>query len=117
MVEFEVNCIQRVRPEAAHHEITHLGHGGFACRIPVELAILQIRGRLNLYYTLDPVTQARVYIDVRRERGKCPYLQTRADEQWTDHLLALPECRPNYRVIREGVALDMRHAVRFLKPR
>jgi len=117
MIELEVNCIQRARPEATHHGITHLGHRGFACRIPVELVILQLRGGLNAYYTLDPATLARVYLGVRREAGKCPYLQAQVGDLWTDHLLALPECRPNYRVIREGVALDSRQAVRFLVPR
>jgi hypothetical protein len=117
MIELEVNCLQRARPEARHHEITHLGHRGFACRIPVELAILQIRGGLNLYYTLDPATLARVYIGLRREAGKCPYLQAHVGDRWTGHLLALPECRAGYRVIREGAALDTRQAVRFLAPR
>lgn len=117
MIELEVNCVQRSRPDATHHDLTHLGHLGFACRIPVDLVILQIRGKLNRYYTLDPQTQERVYVELRRETGKCPYLQTQAGGHWTGHLLALPDCRPTDRIIREGVTLDTRQAVRFLVPR
>lgn len=117
MNELEIDCIQRARPGAAHHQITYLGHRGFACRIAVELAIVHIRGDLNAFFTLDPETGQRVYIAVRRESGRCPYLQARLGDAWTDHLLALPECRPSYRVIRDGVGLRPHEAVRFHSPR
>ncbi|MCZ2498608.1 DUF3892 domain-containing protein [Xylophilus sp. Kf1] len=117
MNELEVNCIQRSKPLATHHVITHLGHTGFACRIPVGLAIVQIRGKLNVFYTVDPITQNRIYIGVRREPGHCPYLQAHIDGQWTDHLLMLPETRPSFRVIRDGANTGTRQNVRFLQPR
>jgi len=31
------------------------------------------------------------YVAVRHPTGRAPYIQTRADETWTDNLLALPE--------------------------
>lgn len=117
MNDLEVNCIQRPEPGAPHHLITHLGHRGFACRIPVELAIVQIRGNLSNFFMVDPLTRARVEIAVRREVGRCPYLQARVDGLWTEHLLALPECRLGWRLIRDGVMLETRQSARFLAPR
>jgi len=117
MNELEVNCIQRSKPQATHHVITHLGHLGYACRIPVALAIMQVRGKQNVFYTVDPGTQSRVYIGVRREPGRCPYLQAQIDGDWTDHLLMLPETRPSFRVIRDGATIGTRLNVRFLASR
>ncbi|QHI98832.1 DUF3892 domain-containing protein [Xylophilus rhododendri] len=117
MIELEVNCIQRPHPEAPHHLITHLGHSAFECRIPVELAITQIRGKLSRYYVLDAATDERIYVDVRREPGRVPYLQAQIEGVWTDHLVRLPECSRRFRLIREGRSLDMRQSARFLAHR
>ncbi len=100
MDELEVDCIQRARPGARHEQITHLGHSGFACRIPVDRAIQQIRGEVSSFYLLDKPSRTRIAIAVRREAGKAPYLQALVGGVWTDHLLALPECRPSFRLIR-----------------
>lgn len=118
MTELEVNCVQRAYADAPHHYlITHVGHREFACRMPVALAVVQIRGRLSRFYVLDPTTQARVYIDLRRESGKRPYLQARIDGTWTEHLLNLQECRTSFRLIREGVSAEIPRSVRFLLQR
>lgn len=117
MNELEVNCIQRSKGLASHHVITHLGHLGYACRIPVALAIVHLRGQTHVYYTVDPATRSRVYIGVRREAGHCPYLQAHIHGEWTDHLLMLPETRPSFRVIRDGANTGTRQNVRFLAPR
>lgn len=118
MTELEVNCVQRAYPDAAHHYlITHLGHRGFACRMPVALAVVQIRGRLSRFYVLDPTTQTRVYIDLRREKGKRPYLQARIDGTWTEHLINLQDCRASFRVIREGLSAEIPRSVRFMQQR
>lgn len=115
MTELEVDCVQRAYPDAAHHYlITHVGHRGFACRMPVALAVVQIRGRLSRFYVVDPTTQARVYIDLRRESGRRPYLQAQIDGTWTEHLLELQECRTSFRVIREGLSAEIPKSVRFL---
>lgn len=113
MNELEVNCVQRVRPDADHHEITHLGHLGFGCMVPVELAVVQVMSRVNRFYTVDPRTQTRIFIEVRREAGHCPYLQAQFHGEWTQHLLALPECRPSFRIIRAGVTSETRYPKRF----
>lgn len=117
MNELEVNCIERSRAQANHHVITHLGHLGYACRIPVALAIVQVRGKISVFYTVDPASQKRIYIAVRREPGYRPYLQARIGDEWTDHLLMLPETRPSFRVIRDGANTGTRLNVRFLKQR
>lgn len=121
MNELEVNCVERSKgnaeAEAGHHAITHLGHMGFACRIPVALAIQQIRGMLNRFYTVDPAGKGRVYIEVRREAGRCPYLQARLGGDWTEHLLLLPTARPAYRLIRDGAVSGSRLRVRFMAQR
>ena len=118
MNELEVNCVERSKgaAEADHHTITHLGHIGFACRIPVALAIQHIRGMFNRFYTVDPASKLRIYIEVRREAGRCPYLQARTGGDWTGHLLMLPPARPAFRVIRDG-AVGSRLGARFLVQR
>ena len=117
MNELEVNCVERSETGADHHAITHLGHMGFACCIPVALAIQHIRGMLSRFYTVDPVSRSRVYIEVRRVAGRCPFLQAQTGGDWTEHLMKLPTARPAYRVIRDGAVKGSRASVRFLAKR
>lgn len=97
--EFEVNCINKPNRESKHEHITHIGHTINAWRLTREVAIQRIDNKAEAFYTVDPESKKKVYIDVVREAGKNPYLRTHADGEWNNNLLAQQECGTNCKLI------------------
>lgn len=92
MAEYQVTCINKPDRTSQHEHITHIGNIQANWRMTRELAIAQIDGKINSFYTVDRITGARAYIGVVRVAGRAPYLRTYADGVWNDNLLALAEC-------------------------
>lgn len=100
MAEYQVTCINKPDRNSRHEHITHIGNTLNNWRMTRELAIAQIDGKINSFYTVDRVSGKRAYIGVVREAGKAPYLRTYADGVWNDNLLALVECGSNCELVR-----------------
>lgn len=88
MADVQVTCINKPNRESRHEHITHLG--GFNWRLTREDVIRRIDGKIDTFYTM--VGGKRADVAVRRDAGRLPYVQTHADGQWNNNLLALPEC-------------------------
>jgi hypothetical protein len=88
MADVQVTCINKPDRESRHEHITHLG--GVRWRFTREEVIRRIDGKIDTFYTL--VGGKRANVGVVREVGKVPYVQTHADGQWNNDLLALTEC-------------------------
>ena len=88
MADVQVTCINKPDRESRHEHITHLGGAGW--RLSREEVIRRIEGTIDTFYT--SVGGKRADVGVRREAGKAPYVQTHADGQWNNNLLALTEC-------------------------
>ena len=89
MADLQVNCVNKPDRMSTHEHITHLG--GIGWRITRDEVIRRIDARTDTFYTMAAGKRADVY--VRREPGKQPYVQTKADGVWSNNLLALEECR------------------------
>lgn len=86
--EREVTCI-RTQPRLDRHKgITHLGGKGWLMTRWQMTASIESGG--GVYYLR--VNGTRASIQVSAGDGE-PYLRAVVDGQWTDDLLALPECR------------------------
>jgi hypothetical protein len=99
MIGYEVNCIQKAGIDATHEHITHIGHVGDQWRITTECAIARIETHTEVFYTEDQDTGERNYIAVVRETGKAPYLRAYANGDWTDRLLAQPDCNADCSIV------------------
>jgi len=67
----------------------HLGGQGW--RLDRDDTIRRIESLTDTFYT--DINGKRADLAVRRQQGKQPYVQTRADGVWNNNLLALQECR------------------------
>lgn len=86
--EREVTCI-RTQPRTDRHKaITHLGGKGWLMTRWQVTASIDSGG--GVFYL--QVDGKRASIQVVAGNGE-PYLRSVVDNQWTDDLLALPECR------------------------
>jgi hypothetical protein len=84
----EVTCI-RTQPRLDRHKaITHLGGKGWLMTRWQVTASIDSGG--GVFYL--QVDGKRASIQVVAGNGE-PYLRSMVDNQWTDDLLALPECR------------------------
>lgn len=93
MKEFQVTCINKPNRMSAHEHITHIGNATGSWRLSREEAIRRIDSKQEAFYTVDLMTDRKIYIGVIRGDGnKAPYLRTYADGKWYDNLLALAEC-------------------------
>lgn len=90
--EFLVNCITKPDPENTHERITHIGNNVNKWRLNAATAIVRIEGQSEAYYTLEKVTQKKMYVGVVRSEGKQPYLRTHSDGVWNNNLLAQDQC-------------------------
>jgi hypothetical protein len=86
--EREVTCIRTQPHRDRHKGITHLGGTGWLMTRWQMTASIESGG--GVYYVR--VNGTRANIQVAAGDGE-PYLRAVADNQWTDALLALPECR------------------------
>jgi hypothetical protein len=98
--EYQVTCINKLDRNSRHEHITHIGNTLGNWRMTREMAIAQIEGKINSFFTVDRVSGKRAYVGVVREAGKAPFLRTYADGVWNDNLLALAECGANCQVVR-----------------
>lgn len=87
MADVQASCVKKTG--ATHQTITHLGGtgGGGWCWTKTQV-IDSIKGGTNTFFT--NVGGRRAEIVVVNENP--PYLQTKADGQRTNNLLALPPC-------------------------
>lgn len=87
MADVRVTCINKQPRNDPHEGITHLGGAGW--KWPRADVIQSIENGTNTFYTQG--SNGRVNIGVvDGPNGK--YVRTYANGQWTDNLLALPEC-------------------------
>jgi hypothetical protein len=86
--EREVTCIRTQPRQDRHKAITHLGGKGWLMTRWQVTASIDSGG--GVYYLL--VGGRRADIQVVAGNGE-PYLRSVVDNEWTDDLLALPECR------------------------
>ena len=87
MADVRITCITKNPRNNTHEGITHLGNSaGKWSRAEV---IGWIESGQNTFYTLANNLRANIAV-VNGAHGK--YLRTHADGQYTDNLLALPEC-------------------------
>ena len=88
MADVQITCINKTPRDDTHSGITHLGNSqGKWTRQQV---IDWINRKENTFYT--SVNGKRADIGVYDDKVHAPYLRTYADKQWTNNLLALPEC-------------------------
>ncbi len=87
MADARVSCINKNPRDDTHEGITHLG--GADWKWTRAKVIQSIRDKTNTFYTSVNGKRANIGI-VEGTNGA--YVRTYADNQWTDNLLALPEC-------------------------
>lgn len=88
MADVQITCINKAPRDDTHHGITHLGNSqGKWTRAQV---IGWINSQEHSFFTM--VAGKRANIGVYDDNTRNPYLRTYADNQWTNNLLALPEC-------------------------
>jgi hypothetical protein len=89
--EREVTCI-RTQPRLDRHKgITHLGGKGWLMTRWQMTASIESGG--GVYYLRVNGTRASIRVADREDE---PYLRAVIGSQWTDDLLALPECREGH---------------------
>ena len=90
MADVQVECINKMQRASTHEGITHLGgNAGGGWRWTRQQVIDSIKARTNTFYTLVSGKRADVGV-INGSAGE--YVRTYADGQWSDNLLALPEC-------------------------
>jgi hypothetical protein len=87
MADIQVTCVNKQPRDDPHQGITHLG--GATWKWTRGQVITSIEGKTNTFYTLNDGRRADVGV-VDGPGGK--YVRTHRDGQWTNNLLALPEC-------------------------
>jgi hypothetical protein len=86
MADVRVRCTNK-RTRGNHQSITHLGGPGW--RWSRQQVVNSILSRTNTFY----VDEGGRRVSVRVRRGLHGYfVQTWADGQWRNNLIALPEC-------------------------
>jgi len=90
MADVQLTCVVKLSPDSPHEDITHMGTSRQVWSR--ERVIAWIEARTDTFHTIGP-NGKRAEVAVVREPGKPPYLRSRADGEWNDNLLALPQCR------------------------
>lgn len=88
MPDLWVTCVSRVKGRNAHSAITHLGGSGW--RWSRAQVVELIRYGSHDFYLVAEVGLCRLGV-VDGPEG--PQLRAHSEGEWTDALLALPECR------------------------
>ncbi|MGE0119568.1 MAG: DUF3892 domain-containing protein [Dongiaceae bacterium] len=88
MADVQVLCINKIPRDDPHHGITHLGGNGW--KWTRQQVIESIKNGSNTFFTY--VSNKRADVKVRRSAQGNEYVQTQADGQWNNNLLALYEC-------------------------
>ncbi len=87
MADVQVTCINKQARNNPYEGITHLG--GPRWRWTRQEVVDSINQKTNTFYTLVNGKRANIGV-VDGPNGQ--YVQTYADGQWNNNLLALPEC-------------------------
>ena len=87
MADVQVTCINKQPRDDTHEGITNLG--GYGWKWTRQAVVDSINAKTNTFYT--SVNGKRANIGVRQGRNG-QYVQTHADGEWNNNLLALPEC-------------------------
>lgn len=89
MAEYQVNCINKPHRDSPHEAISHLGGNHWKM---TRLDVWQrLTSKTDQFFT--QVNGRRAYLYPRESSNGTKYVQTHADNQWTNNLLSLPECR------------------------
>ena len=88
MADVLVTCVNKQPRQDPHEGITHLG--GATWKWTRAQVIASIEDGSNTFYTFNDGRRANVgVVDGPNEK----YVRTHRDGQWTNNLLALPECQ------------------------
>lgn len=87
MSDAQVTCINKQPRNNTHEGITHLG--GTNWKWTRQEVINSINAKTNTFYTMSNGQRADIGVV---EGANGPYVRTYANGEWTDNLLALPEC-------------------------
>lgn len=85
----QVTCINKPNRDSSHEAITHIG--GTNWKWTVSKAVTAIENNEWSFYTM--VGGKKANIGVRKGSTGRKFLQTHADGQWNNNLLALAECQ------------------------
>ena len=94
MNERQVQCTTKSPAGSKNHQhITHIGG-----RLPLPRyistsdAIVAIRSNPRAFFTIDPSTKRKAYVEIIGPTTSNPYLRTVADGIPINNLIELPEC-------------------------
>jgi len=91
MADLRVTCISKIPPGDRYEHITHLG--GYGWKWGRTKVIYAIETHKDTFYVIDRGNGKRSEVGVMTPRYiGAPFLGTRADGDWNDNLLALPQC-------------------------
>lgn len=93
MASYRISCINKPDRDNRHERITHVGGlqaDGSRWHDTVINVIRLIEAKQHSFYTQEGGRTA--WIGVRTSAAGHKYIQTHADGQWSDNLLALREC-------------------------
>ena len=87
MADLQVKCINKLNRDSTYESISHLGGDNFHWLR--QQVIDCINSGRHTFYTQVNGKRANVAVV---NGSHTSYVRTHADGQWTDNLLALPEC-------------------------
>ena len=93
MTNYQIDCINKPDRDNRHERITHAGGpqaDGSRWKAPVADIIRWIEAKEHSFYTQEGGRTA--WVGVRTSATGHKFIQTHADGQWSDNLLALQEC-------------------------
>lgn len=94
MADYRIDCINKPDRDSRNDRITYAGgpnpDGSGRWKDSVPNIVGFIERREHRFYT--QVGAAKVWVGVRTSAAGNKYIQTYANDQWNDNLLALPEC-------------------------
>jgi len=93
-VRYQITCVTKRYRANPLEGITQLCGPGWG-RLARDRVVTLIEARIHSFYTL--IDGRRAEVAVVREPRRRGYLRTRADGEWNDDLLALPEMPPEAR--------------------
>lgn len=94
MADYQIDCVNKPDRMSPHERITHVGGplpNGGRWKEPTSTVVAFIESKSHRFYTRDNGKVA--WVGVRESAAGNKYLQTYADGEWNNNLLAQPECR------------------------
>ena len=90
MADVQITCVRKPDRHSPHERITHVGGSNWMW--PTEDVVASIENRTNTFFVRDAAGHRANVGVVDPGNGRQKYLQTYADGDWNNNLLALPEC-------------------------